>query len=335
MKTTPKTHALDAFKLLKVLEEQTDVNWPQRRSDLIEAYEEKYGETLSVSTFDRYIQSLNDFGIEIVHEKRLGYYLLTRAWENSEIYLLLLSVASNPNLTKAQSDALTQKIRELGGAMVRSRNIKTMPLMEAPRAEAGTEFLYQLESVRTAIARSKKITFTPCRLAGAGKLVEDPAVTLSPYTVMVKGQQFYVIGYWEEAGEIKPFRIDKMNHVTVTEQVYTPLHRVIGFDMELDYNYLYSSLPFSTHAEPEAFTLIIEASVLDELCETFGTNGKIQVFADRSEPSRVRVLLTANPEAVMDFALRHLNAVEIKEPAEVRERVREIVQAAAERYGVE
>ena len=68
------SYCLEALKLLKILQKNTDEDSPRLREELLADFEDEYGTCISESTFDRYLKALREeLDLEIRAQKKKGY----------------------------------------------------------------------------------------------------------------------------------------------------------------------------------------------------------------------------------------------------------------------
>jgi predicted DNA-binding transcriptional regulator YafY len=81
--------------------------------------------------------------------------------------------------------------------------------------------------------------------------------------------------------------------------------------------------------EPERIQFITEPWMVDQVIDWFGKDIKIENADDENQ---VRVSLMASPYAMEHWAMQYINYVEITKPASLREKIKENLKAAEEKY---
>ena len=108
----------------------------------------------------------------------------------------------------------------------------------------------------------------------------------------------------------------------------TPLKSVAGFENGLDYKRFSSSMPYMFFDEPQRIEFIADGWVIDQIIDWFGKDIRI----DERQDGRFLVRIKASINAMEYWAMQYLNAVEILLPKDLRERIKNNVQKANEKY---
>lgn len=108
----------------------------------------------------------------------------------------------------------------------------------------------------------------------------------------------------------------------------TPLRSIKGYENGLDYKKYATALPYMFTDETERITFICDECVIDQVIDWFGKNIQVTLGGDK----RYEVTVYASPDAMTYWAMQYLNYVEIKTPLSLRERIKNNLQKAEEKY---
>ena len=226
---------LKLFYLLKIMLEKTDEDHRLTVNEIL-AELEKYDVTAERKTIYKDMEALEVMDIEIGSEKegRSNYYHVTnRPFELPELKLLVDAIQSSKFITEKKSNELIKKLenlvskyeaRELQRQVYVSGRIKTM----------NESIYYNVDAIHTAIAENKKIIFQyfqwnvkkEMELRHDGKFYH-----ISPWGLSWDDENYYLVGFDSEAGIIKHYRVDKMLHITMSDEPREGKERFEKFDL--------------------------------------------------------------------------------------------------------
>ena len=211
---------LKLLYIMQMLKENTDENHAMSANDIISALAKQGISAERKSIYDD-IERLKLFGCDILSRRSepKGYYLASRDFEIAELKLLVDAVQSSKFITEKKSNQLIHKIEQLASRheaqtlqrqVVVSNRIKTM----------NESIFYNIDKLHSAISSDVKITFKYCSWTLAKKLEpkKDGAnYTVSPYILVWDDENYYLIAFDHDAGEIRHYRVDKMDSLVQTD----------------------------------------------------------------------------------------------------------------------
>ena len=212
----------------KFLQEKTDENHGVTVNEIIN-YLEKNDISAERKSIYTDIKTLQDFGMDIekCKSKAVTYKLLSRDFELPELKLLVDAVQSSKFITEKKSLELIKKVEgltsEYEGKLLNrqvtvSNRVKTM----------NEKIYYSIDKLHNAIDEGKRITFYYYEWSvnfGEGEKVvkrkrrEGKIYKVSPWALTWDDENYYLIGYDSATEKIKHYRVDKMDKITITNDV--------------------------------------------------------------------------------------------------------------------
>ncbi len=200
--------------ILKLLMQYSDEEHPLTTADLISMLSDQYGIPTHRITLKTDIETLQDFGIDIVviSSSQNKYYIASRQFEIPELKLLIDAVESSKFITEKKSAALVSKLTSLASenqAKLLKRN-----LCLADRIKPSNEMIYYIvDAINEAINAGKKISFLyfeyNVKKEKRLKNNRKPYI-VSPYALVWNGDFYYVVGYSEKHNSVGGFRVDRI-----------------------------------------------------------------------------------------------------------------------------
>lgn len=320
----PKKLAL--IRILQIFEKYSDYDHPLTQEDIARHLEQDYGIAIERKAISRNISLLKEAGIDI-ESRRAGSYLDGRRFEDSELRMLIDGVLCSKYITAKHSADLIDRLCGLSNRYFRSHVKNIYSVNEWCKTENQALF-YNIEIIDDAIEQGKQITFDYNKYGLDKKLHKSAFHTASPYQLLLHNQRYYLMARNEYWKDVVFYRIDRITNIRLTEQPLTPLQSVKGYEAGVDYKELATGLPYMFNDKPQPVELIAEGYIIDQVIDWFGTDIRLQQLDD----GKVRVSLKASLQAMEHWAMQYINHVEVIAPVELREKIREDLKKAQEKY---
>lgn len=124
------------------------------------------------------------------------------------------------------------------------------------------------------------------------------------------------------------YRMDRITNIELVNEPQTPLRSIKGFESGIDYKRFSQSMPYMFADVPQMVEFIADGWAIDQIIDWFGKDIHIEERADGQFLVRVK----ASINAMEYWAMQYMNAVEILSPKDLRERLRNNLQIANEKY---
>lgn len=320
----PKKLAL--IRILQILEKYSDYDHPLTQEDIARHLEKEYGIVIERKAISRNISLLKEAGIDI-ESRRAGSYLDGRRFEDSELRMLIDGVLCSKYITAKHSTDLIDRLCGLSNRYFRSHVKNIYSVNEWCKTENQALF-YNIEIIDDAIEQGKQITFDYNKYGLDKKLHKSAFHTASPYQLLLHNQRYYLMARNEYWKDVVFYRLDRITNIRLTDRPLTPLQTVKGYEAGVDYKELATGLPYMFNDKPQPVEMIAEGYIIDQVIDWFGTDIRLQQLDD----GKVRVSLKASLQAMEHWAMQYINHVEVIAPVELRERIREDLKKAQEKY---
>ena len=208
------------FRILEILMEKTDEENGITVNELIEELEMLGIHAERKSIYDDFA-TLEELGFPVfrLYGNPPSYTLGERIFELSELKMLVDAVNSSKFITAEKSGEIIEKLRIFagkGGKRELSRYIHV-----GDRAKRENVFsMYTIDAVHKAIRENRRIVFAYTEYTAAKKRVLKHGGELydvSPKALIWSDGNYYLVGFYEKAGILKHFRVDKMYKTTMSE----------------------------------------------------------------------------------------------------------------------
>lgn len=212
---------LKLLYIVKILTEESDEKHPISTKGLIDKLAGCGVAAERKSIYDD-IAKLQDFGYDIIQVDNRnggGYYMASREFELAELKFLVDAVQSCRFITQKKSRELIQKLEGLAGK--HDAGQLQRQVFVAGRVKTGNESIYySIDALHKAMQENKRISFLYMEWNGKKELVprrDGQRYRVSPWTLVWKDENYYLVAYDEEADMLKHYRVDKLAGVELLE----------------------------------------------------------------------------------------------------------------------
>ena len=210
------------YRLAQIMVERTDEEHYITMPEIMAALGE-YGVTADRKSIYTDLRDLEVLGIEVEGEpvgNRYHYHVVDRPFELPELKLLVDAIQSSKFITERKTNNLIRKLEKLvsryeAGKLQRqvfvSGRIKTM----------NESIYYTVDAIHNAISENRKIFFQyyqwnvkkEMELRHGGAFYH-----ISPWGLSWEDENYYLVGYDGDAGQIKHYRVDKMLNIRMSDE---------------------------------------------------------------------------------------------------------------------
>lgn len=169
------------------------------------------------------INQLVTYGYDIMQVKSKvngGYYLADREFELAELKLLVDAVQSSKFITKKKSRDLIRKLEKLTSKYEAEWLQRQVYVSDSAKTE-NENIYYSVDGIHTAIHNNVKIKFTYLEWSTTKELIprkSGKTYMVSPWALLWQDENYYLVAYDSESGQIKHYRVDKMGKVVLTKE---------------------------------------------------------------------------------------------------------------------
>lgn len=284
---------LKILYLMKVLKEKTDKDHPLSVQDIIQ-HLESYGIAVERKTVYDDIETLRIFGMNIANrrEKPSGYYLVDREFEFSELKILMDAVQSSKFITAHQSRELTRKLERLTSSG-EARKLQMQAGTVSDARGVNSEIYMNIEKICTAIEKNCQISFQYFEWDFSKNLIprkNGEIYRVSPWKLVWKNENYYLIGLDEKNGIVKHYRVDKIMHINQKKQKRNGEELFSNFNMEK-----YVSGTFGMFGGKESFVRMeFENHLIGVVLDRFGQN--TMLIPKDTEHFSIQVRVNVSPQ---------------------------------------
>lgn len=317
------------YRLAQIMLEYTDEEHYITMPEIIDALG-TYGVTADRKSIYADLRDLEILGIDVEGEpvgNRYHYHVVDRPFELPELKLLVDAIQSSRFITEKKSNALIRKLekfvsrydaQKLQRQVYVSGRIKTM----------NESIYYTVDAIHNAISMNKKIRFQYYQWNVQKEMELRHNGTwycISPWGLSWEGENYYLVGFDQEAGKIKHYRVDKMLHIRIMEEAREGKEHFQRLDMA---DYTRKSFGMFGGKEQNV-RLLVDNELAGVMIDRFGKD--VMMIPSGEDHFTVNVDVRVSRQ-FLGWVFSLGERVEILSPEEVRTAMKEEIQKHMRQY---
>lgn len=280
---------LKLLYLMEAFQKKSDEEHPLKVIDLI-SHLKSYGITAERKTIYDDIETLRLFGMDIVNrrEQPSGFFLASRTFESAELKFLVDAVQSSRFITQKKSRQLIQKLEGLTSEH-EARKLQRQVFANSCVKTRNESIYYNIDQIHGAISRNRQITFQyyewtvykEMRLKRNGDRYR-----VSPWELIWKNENYYLIGWDERNGIVKHYRVDRMIKTLIEKESRNGEEAFRDFDISK-----FAAQTFGMFGgREEAVRLVFENQFIGVVLDRFGRD----VMIHRQDEKHFAIMIRVN-----------------------------------------
>lgn len=312
--------------LIDYLKKNTDDTHVVSTAQIIE-YMASNGIKVERKTVYADIDTLCEYGYDVIRVggKSGGYFLGARDFELAEVKLLVDLVQSSKFITTSKSRELIRKL-EKEVSRYDAGKLHRQVVVADRNKTSNENIYYSVDVIYEAIAHNVKVKYQyfewdekkQQRLRKDGDYYK-----VSPWLLTWEDENYYLMAYDDEAGILKHYRVDKMLHIELTNEVRTGEAEFEKVDVAS-----FSKKTFGMFAgEERTLQLVADASMTSVLVDRFGRDVPIRRLDEKHVLVRANVAVSPH---FYGWLAGFAGKISIYGPADVKESYREYIKELLE-----
>ena len=210
------------YRLAQIMLEQTDdehyITMPEIKEELA-----RYDITADRKSIYADLRDLEVLGIEVEGEqdgKGYHYHVVSRPFELPELKLLVDAIQSSKFITEKKTNALIRKL-EKQVSRYEAMKLQRQVFVSGRIKTMNESIYYTVDAIHNAISENLKSCFQyfQWNVKKEMELRRDGAwYHISPWGLSWDDENYYLVGYDPDAGEIRHYRVDKMLHIRMSDE---------------------------------------------------------------------------------------------------------------------
>lgn len=308
---------LSILYTLQILKDYSDENHLLSQNDIVIKINNIYGMTCERKSIATNIDSLIDFGYDIV-KTNSGSCLASRELEPSEIRFLIDAVFSSKSINSKQARELTKKLSEFLSVYQRKQYKYVYKADELNRTDS-KEIFYNIEIINEAIENNKQILFNYNSYGIDGKRIprnNGKEYLVNPYFMINNQGKYYLVCNYDFYDELANYKIDLITNIKLLDSPIKPLNKVKGCEENFNIAKYINENVYMFASKVIRAKIRLESKFDGTYIHEWFANAKI-----REEDGRFYAYVNADENSIIYWCIQYGDVVELMEPYETRNKV--------------
>ena len=323
----PNNKKLSILYTLQILKDYSDENHLLSQNEIAKKIYRIYGMECERKSIGTNIDSLIDFGYDIL-KTNSGCFLASREFEISEIRFLIDAVFSSKSIDSKHSQELSNKLINFLSLYQRKQYKYIYKADELNRTN-NKELFYNIEIINEAIEKNKQIQFEYNRFNYKNNNKKKKSYIVNPYFLINNQGKYFLVCNYDYFDEIGNYKLERIHNIKILDTEIKPIKQVKGFENGLDITkYANENIYMFSTNSINATIQIYDDWATAYVEEWFGKNARFYV-----KDNKIYADIRTNESSLIYWCLQYGESVELIEPTETRNKIKEKVKMICEKYG--
>lgn len=343
---TAQPKKLLIMNILEILQRYTDEDHRLSQREIGAILEREYSIRADRKTIKRNLADLIDAGYDLeysesIRKNRQGEdevlltdWYLNRTFTDSELRLLIDGLLFSKHIPYSQCRDLVQKLEGLSSQYFRSRTgyIRTLP-NDQPN---NRQLFYTIEILDEAIRKKVQVAFRYLEYRADKRLHlrrnregQVREYIINPYQMAAVNGRYYLICNYDKYDNVSNYRLDRITEIRLLNTPVKDRTKVRGLEQGLNLPQHMAEHIYMLAGESIPVAFRTSKVILNDVMDWFG---EISLFNETEDT--VDAAVTVNREAMICWAMQYGRYVEVLEPTDLREEVKQAFIKALENYAV-
>ena len=320
---------LSPLCILDILKESSDENHPLKQSEIVEKLYNRYGLELERKSVGSTIDSLIDFGYDIIKTKN-GCYLGERDFEKSEISFLVDAVFSSRSIDSENAKKLSQKLSGFLSEYERKRYNYIYKSSQVSRTSQ-KQLFYTIDILNEAIENGKQVKFNYNRFYYDKDKVQkekQKEYIINPYFMINNQGRYYLVCNLDYFDDIANYKVNLISNIKILDTPIKPITKLKNCENGVDMAKYANQNIYMFHNKTVNATLkILNEYSSEYVVEWFGQNTRFY-----KKDGALHAEVKANEQAIIYWCLQYGETIELISPKETREEVKKKIDSLLKNY---
>ncbi len=325
----PNNKKLSPLCILSILKESSDENHPLKQEQIIQKLYSKFGLELERKSVGATIDSLVDFGFDIVKTKN-GCFLGEREFEKSEISYLVDAVFSSKSIDSDHARKLSQKLSNFLSEFERRKYKYIYKSDQIVRTDQ-KQLFYTIDILNEAIEKGKQVEFNYNRFyfdKAKNEEKKQKRYIINPYFMINNQGRYYLVCNLNCFDDIANYKVELISNIKILDSPAKPIKKLKNCENGVDMAEYANQNIYMFHNKTINATLkILSEYSAEYVAEWFGKNARFYLkdevlFAD----------VKVNEQAIIYWCLQYGETIELISPKETRNELIKKIDAMKKNY---
>lgn len=301
------------LNVLEILQKYSDEKHLLTYAQIIEKLKSNYDMEVERKTVARDIDILLDNNFDIVKCGNKGLYLGERKFTEGELLFLVDAIYSSRS------------------CVYEKKKFNHLEKLDDGRNVDNKQIFYTIELLNEAIEQGKKVEFQ-YNVYGIDKKLkpkkDGKVYKVNPYFLVNNHGKYYLVCNYDKYDNLGNYKIDCISNIKVLDEKIKPLKSLPGQEKFSIKQYMEEHIYMLAGSSVRAKIKIENEDRINDVISWFGEKTHLyksnnEIFAD----------FKINEDALIYWAMQYGQTVEVVEPKETRDKIKNLLKDMLKRYG--
>ena len=310
--------------IMDILKKYSDERHLLKYNDIIDYLKKDYGLDIERKAVARNIDTLIEYGSEIIKRGNTGCYLGYRDFDKGELLFLIDAIYSSKSISSKYARELIDKVTASCSIYDKDKICRVEKVDETSTTN-NKQIFYNLEILYEAIERKKKVKFQYNEYTisqGVAPRNNGKEYIINPYYLVNNRGKYYLVCNYDKYNNISNYKIENISNVVILEEDVKPLDKVDDCKNFSIKTYIKEHI-YMTHGGSVRATLKLNNTrVINDIVDWFGNN--IKTYSKNDD---ILVSLNVNEQALVYWALQYGGEVVVSPTSTIdmiKDRIRDL-----------
>lgn len=313
----------------EILKDFSDKEHLLTYSDIISKLNIIYGISPNVKSIARNVDTLIEFGYDVVKIRNNGCYLATRDFTNSEVMFLVDAVFSSKSIAPKDAKELIKKIIKNCSKFEKKKYKHIYKVEEISRIK-NTQLFESIAILDDAIEKGKKVSFRYNEYNTNKQFVprmQGYRFTINPYFLVNNNGKYYLVCNYDKYDDLSNYKIECISDIKILDEDVRQLKTLPNYENFRIDKYINEHI-YMTHGNSvDALLKLDSTKEIGDIIDWYGED--LDIY---EKNGTIFAKLTVNETALIYWALQYGEHIEIITPEKTREKVKEILNTMSKKY---
>lgn len=315
--------------VLEILQKYTDNQHMLTYSAISDKLRNIYDIEIERKTIARDIDILIDKGYDVVKNGNYGVYLGLRDFEEGELRYLIDAIYSSRSMPTKYAMDLVDKLTKDHSVYERKQYNHIEKLDDGSRSDNKQLFL-TIEILNEAIEQGKKVEFQYGAYGLDKKLEvknEGKFYKINPYYLVNNHGKYYLVCNYDKYDNLANYKVESITNIRIINEPIRPITTLPGQEDFSIKRYMQEHIYMMAGESVQAKLKVDKLEKVNDIISWFGD--KIRLTQHNRD---IFVDLKINEDSLIYWALQYGESVEILEPLETREKMKQTLKNILSKY---
>jgi len=324
-----KDRKLASCYIMDILKKYSDEKHFLPYAEISQKIKDEFDVDIDPKTIGKYINLLQEYGVDIVKKRNVGCALIGRTFDNSELSFLIDAVFSSKSISSGHAQDLIKALMNESSVYEKKRYDYVYKADDISRTD-NKSFFYTIDTITRAIEDNKQISFTYNEVMTNKKTktrFNGKEFIINPYFMINNRGKYYLVCNYDKYNTLSHFKIECISNIKVLETTAKPIENLDDTkEFEIG-RYVNEHIYMFSGETIQATIKLVNPKTINDVVDWYGNNIQIKEKEDG-----LYVTFNVNEQAFLYWAMQYGMNIEIIKPVSTKKKYLAMLKDIMNKY---